>query len=176
MSVISIVCVDSNNGISKNGNIPWTNNTDRTLYKSIINMYDNAVLIMGVNTWNTSPVYKGDKFKYVVITSGKTEMKQKRLTPETFTNIEDALNAHKGEYVFLIGGKSIYEKGAKYSDFFFISRLEQNYDCDISLDLDFIYDKSVFSKHYYKNYNGLVFNLYSNHEYKFNSLTEVVNQ
>lgn len=151
--ITGIVCVDIKNGIGKNGDIPWNIKEDKIFFShitksTILSMNEDkkiddnskSIMLMGVKTWNSMP-YLPDR-EFIVISSGNTEIIKKKdkkdneIMPLIYKDIETVVNKYKNKNLFIIGGKRIYEEGIKYCDTFIISKLSEDYDCDVNIDLD----------------------------------------
>ena len=52
MKITGIVCIDKNNGIGKDNNIPWNNKEDKLHFKKTTTGH---TCIVGKNTYNSLP-------------------------------------------------------------------------------------------------------------------------
>lgn len=157
----AIYCVDANNGLSKDGIIPWNSKKDMKFF------YDKTkynVVIMGKNTFfslpeNARPLKNRLN---IVLTSNPTilsknhnkflQMREGQSINVSFTddiNIYKQILENKSNYramfpylnndfkIFIIGGKTIYEQFIPLCDKVWITKLKNNYDCDLKLDYSF---------------------------------------
>jgi dihydrofolate reductase len=133
-----IVAVEKNNGIGKDGVMPWSFTKEiQHFHKVTTTLKDPAkqnAVVMGKTTWESLP----KKFrplknrKNIVLTwenDPSIEAEQKH-------SIEEALNALKEdpniENIFMIGGASIYKQSVETLDLdgIYITRIDKDYDCD----------------------------------------------
>lgn len=131
--MISIIaCIDSNYGIGKNNDIPWKLNPDLKYFKQ---MTLNSVIIMGANTWRSIGSKSLPNRINLVISN---------TIPNSYKSIEDALTEAKkyDKPIFIIGGASIYEQGFKYTNTVYLTKINDDYQCD-----------TFFPKKYIQNMN-----------------------
>jgi dihydrofolate reductase len=112
--VITIIAAIANNGcIGKNGELPWHLPEDLARFKTLTS---GNVVLMGRKTWDSLP----DRFrplpnrKNVIMTSQVDFMAPSGTT--AFHSLNAALNAHKDDHVFVIGGASIYAQTLEHAD------------------------------------------------------------
>lgn len=133
-----IVAVDNTWGIGKNGSIPWHFKEDFKWFKE---QTKNSSIIMGYNTFHELAL----KFNYYekkkllpnrmayVISSRAIEGSETVKTG--FTSINDAISHSEKYYpdnnIFLIGGNKIFEEGLPLVDTVFLTKISENYDCDV---------------------------------------------
>jgi len=129
-----IVCCDKNNGISKNGIIPWNNIDDLEYFKS---KTINQVVIMGRKTWNSLPksfIKTGigllDRINIVLSKSNKFIYKPQYI----YNDFDDALEyAYSfGKQVYIIGGEQLYDQVIYHKDlgYIYMTKLNDDYQCD----------------------------------------------
>jgi thymidylate synthase len=147
-SLISVV--DDDNGIVKNGSIPWDCSNSIKHFEKITKGH---VVIMGSKTWKINNKPFCNRFN-VVISSSIPNTLQKNKKPDIiFNSIEKCLEyfsspqilntTHKNQKLFVIGGDSIYEQFLKYNligDLHIIT-VSGNYECDKFIKLP----KNIFS-------------------------------
>lgn len=129
MSLSAIVALTKQNGMSKDGKIPWRVPEDFKYFK---NYTTNKVCVMGRHTYEDLLTYAKNKNdplpnrKIVVITNGV--LKNKNIS--TSKNLLDCVNRVDRDLdICFIGGKRIYEESAK---------LFNNFDIELSVTrLDF---------------------------------------
>lgn len=149
----AILAIYNKNGLSKENKIPWDckKNSDFFYDRTI-----NNVVIMGRNTYFTlSKKIRPLKNRLnIVLTSNPSIYLEDNSTYNNviFTNNENIHNSilnnrekFKSFYPFLsskfkiyiIGGKKIYEKYIPLCQSVWISRIKNDYSCDLFLDYDF---------------------------------------
>lgn len=161
----AIVAMDNNNGIAKNGKIPWKSKTDMQFFKL---KTINNVVVMGTNTLlslpNSAPLK--DRFNIIVTRDLNSEKNKEMFQKYTqFNNIlflneeqmltfiktpDNYLNPDQHSYLFpnytiyLIGGEQIYKTFCKFCSAIWITKIKSEYDCDLIFSYDFSnYDKIV---------------------------------
>lgn len=141
----AILAIDVANGLAKNGKMPWKSKTDMTFFK---NKTIENIVIMGSNTLlslpNAQPLPNRTN---IVLTNNKEKYSTnyKQCTNLFFLDFEETLNyinIHKNKTIFVIGGNQIYNLLLPYCSTIWLTRMKQNYDCD----LIFNYDISTYTK------------------------------
>jgi len=144
----SIYAIDSKNGLSKNGDIPWKSKTDMLFF---MNKTINNIVIMGKNTFFTIPkehrplknrlniVLTSTPNLYVeknVIFTNKNDIYQDILNNKNiYCEIYDFLK--KDFKIFFIGGKTIYNQYIPLCETIWITYIKHNYNCDLFMDYDY---------------------------------------
>jgi dihydrofolate reductase len=156
MNIEAIVAYDCNKGISKNGCIPWNIPDDMKFFRRITSK---NVVIMGSNTF-ASIGYKPLKDRLNIVLTRKPERLFNYASIYSNLMITDNDNIHldiirnANEYssryfflnrhfkIFYIGGDSIYKKFAPNCDIVWVTKIKQNYDCDLCFSYDIDNDKT----------------------------------
>ena len=159
-----IVAVDINNGISKNGLIPWKIKEDSNFFQDVTKrQYEkgkvNAV-IMGKNTWLSFPeTIRGLKDRInIVVSSTLTEeelSKQNTSLCEAYvvkTLDQGIALAYKLKvgHTFICGGSNIYKEAlVKYTiKELFVTKIYWNYECDNVFPIDvFMHNSPIYNKY-----------------------------
>jgi dihydrofolate reductase len=131
-----IVAVDQNNGIGKDGSMPWHftkelknfAHTTRTTHDPELH----NTVIMGRKTWESIP----EKFRPLpgrnnIVLTRNAELKADGA--KVLTSLEEAIDsAEHSEKIFIIGGGSIYEQALKLPNLqgIYLTRIHKAYDCD----------------------------------------------
>ena len=138
-----IVCVDSNNGISSKGKIPWHVSEDMKHFRCLT---DGGIVVMGRKTFETigKPLMNRDNF--ILSRSGITFYNT--LYSEKYPN-GYSMTIHGQQFsddliksiprlvdktVWVIGGKQIYDSLLPLCNEIHLTRLDQSYGCDLFLD------------------------------------------
>jgi dihydrofolate reductase len=148
----SIYAIDSNNGLSKNGDIPWKSKTDMLFF---MNKTINNIVIMGKNTFFSIPKeHRPLKNRLNIVLTSKPNLYENKDDNVLFTNDsnntihQDILN-NKNKYcemyefinkdfkIFFIGGKTIYNQYIPLCDTIWVTHIKQNYNCDLFIDYDY---------------------------------------
>jgi dihydrofolate reductase len=148
----AILAYDLNNGISKNGVIPWKSKTDLNFF---YNTTKGNVVIMGRNTFlslpeNCRPLK--NRLNIVLTTNPEVysnDEKYKNIDNLIFTsdqNIYKEILQNKEQYasslnpdfkIIIIGGKQIYEMYFPLCETVWVTRIKKDYSCDLQIDYDF---------------------------------------
>jgi dihydrofolate reductase len=67
--------------------------------------------------------------KSVIITSNPNYQVAEGL--EKYKSLDEAINAHESENIFLIGGQRIFEEGIKLADTMYLTEIHKDYDGDV---------------------------------------------
>ncbi len=158
----AILAYDLHNGISKNGAIPWKSKTDLNFF---YNTTKGNVVIMGKNTFLSLPencqplknrlnivltsnpeVYSNDeKYKYkdgLIFTNNQYMYQEIVQNKEKYLS---ALNFLNPDFkIIIIGGKQIYDMYFPLCEKVWVTRIKNNYQCDLRIDYDF---KKQFKNH-----------------------------
>ena len=160
----AILAIDINNGLSKNGSIPWTSKKDMLFF---YNQTKNNVVIMGKNTYFSIPKEKRplkNRLNIVLTRSQNSISDDKNnkndITDNNviFTNddkIHEIILSNKEIYcdlyqilsknfkIYIIGGKQIYEKYIPICKTIWVTYIKKDYQCDLFCEFDF---KKVFKE------------------------------
>ena len=148
----AILAYDLNNGISKNGAIPWKSKTDLNFF---YNTTKGNIVIMGRNTFfslpeNCRPLK--NRLNIVLTTNPEVysnDEKYKNIDNLIFTsdqNIYKKIMQNKEKYasslnpdfkIIIIGGKQIYEMYFPLCETVWVTRIKNEYQCDLHIDYDF---------------------------------------
>jgi dihydrofolate reductase len=142
-----IVVLDRNNGISKNGKIPWRIKSEMEFFKKKTTGDGNNCVIMGSKTLSTiPPKFSPLKDRHNIVISTKT-YNNDNVPPgvEVASSLDDALlRAADGNFesIFIIGGKQVYEEMlGEHLDLcknIYVSVVPDDFECDQRIDYDFI--------------------------------------
>lgn len=128
--MISIIAaVAKNNVIGKSGELPWYIPEDLKRFKDLTSGH---IVIMGRTTHESILKRLGHDLpnrKSVVITSNPNYQVAEGV--EKYTSLDEAIDAHRSENIFLIGGQRIFEEGIKLADTMYLTEIHQDYDGDV---------------------------------------------
>ncbi len=128
MSLFLIAAIAKNGCIGKDGQIPWHISEDMKRFKELT--MGHAVL-MGRKTWESIP----DRFRplpgrtNIVITRQKNYPVSQGV--EVFSNINEALQRHSQETIFVIGGAEVYRETMPRANCLYITLVDQTVDGDV---------------------------------------------
>lgn len=138
--MLSIVAAVSENGVIGNkGTLPWHLPEDMKRFKALTM---GKIVLMGRKTWESLP----EKFRPLPGRKNVVLTRQTTLTPalslrgrargddespvETYTTIDEALAAHRGEDIMVIGGAEIYRQTIDKADTLYITEVHQQAEGD----------------------------------------------
>ena len=144
-NVEAILAVDSMNGLAKNEKIPWKSKTDMTFFK---NKTLGNTVVMGSKTLLSLPnALPLNNRTNIIVTNQKEKYSNIYGTIDNifFLNLEQNVHFMKKNIhnkFFIIGGNEIYNLLLPYCSTIWLTRIKQNYYCD----LIFNYDISTYTK------------------------------
>jgi dihydrofolate reductase len=175
----AILAYDLNNGISKNGIIPWKSKTDINFF---YNITKGNIIIMGKNTFFSLP----EKFRplpnrvNIVLTNNPTiysydekYINKQELIFTNNENIHEEILKNQNKYnemysflnpnfkIIIIGGKQIYEKYFPLCKSVWVTRIKNCYQCDLFINYDF--EKQFKAHQIYKEDKELIITKYFNY-------------
>jgi dihydrofolate reductase len=150
----AIYAVDIQNGLAKNGKIPWYSKKDLHFFKE---KTKNNVVIMGKNTFLSLPngylkdrlniiltrhpdsidIIKNDikKNSFVMITTAdyihKLILQEREKWKKSFPYLKDNFT------IFFIGGKQIYDQFVPLCDKIWVTKIKKDYNCDLFFHYDY---------------------------------------
>lgn len=131
-----IVAIEKNQGIGFNNSMPWSRlRGDLNFFKT---QTTNNIIIMGSKTFkslNCNPL--PNRINIVLSRS-----KHYSNADHTFSDPDSALVFCSNEYVdkdiFIIGGSEIYKIFMPQVDKFYITEIDQNFECDTFFNLNYV--------------------------------------
>jgi dihydrofolate reductase len=134
-----IVAVERNRGIGFEGQMPWPHlKGDMQWFKQ---MTTNQVVIMGSTTYDSLGKPLLNRINVVI-------SRKRVLGDHTFDDCGSALDYCAVEYpdkdIFIIGGSAVYEQYLHIIDRFYVTEIDENYQCDKFFDLTYV--KTCFTK------------------------------
>lgn len=137
VNLIGIVAMDSEGGIGKNNTLPWPHNKeDMEWFKEVTN---ESIVVMGKNTWDSLPKKLSNRINVVISRETVDEADETIITKnDSIYYFMEEIAKIKMSYpwaknVFLIGGKATYEKLNPMVDKWYITQIDQSFDCDTKL-------------------------------------------
>ena len=134
-NVEAILAIDSNNGLAKDGKIPWKSKIDMKFFK---NKTINNVIVMGSKTLLSLPKSEPLKDRInIVVTNeyNKYLNNYSKYDNIWFVNHTHVLNilkhCYKDKTIFIIGGSQIYNLLLPYCSTIWLTRIKIDYDCDL---------------------------------------------
>lgn len=132
-----IVAVDKNNGIGKEGKMPWRFKKEMQFFKDTtseaIDETKKNMVIMGRSTWESLD----EKYRplpnreNVVLTRNKNYKAQGATTCFSLGEAIRKADLDEGiEDIFIIGGAQIYELAMPISNAMYLTRINESYNCD----------------------------------------------
>lgn len=132
----AILACDDEGGVSKNGTLPWPNNSlDLQWFK---NNTAGHIVIMGSTTWDDPHMPRPlPKRTNILVTTRKEDYPgaDDYINGNLVEEIKDIADATPGVITWIIGGPNIIEQTLDIIDEFYLSRISGNYDCDTHLPI-----------------------------------------
>jgi dihydrofolate reductase len=128
--MISLIwAMDENQLIGKNQDLPWYYPEDLKYFKALTL---NKTIVMGRATYDSIIRRNGKKLPkrhHVVLSHRSVEDSE----VEVINDLEKYLDIHHDEDIYIIGGKTVFEKAFPYADRLYITHIHQIYEGDIYL-------------------------------------------
>lgn len=130
----AIYAVDANDGLSKNGVIPWHSKKDLRFF---MKQTRHHVVIMGRKTYFSLPKRPLPDRLNIVLTNHVDDYKEEANTQVVFTDPMhlSSVIPSDGKKVFVIGGKNVYEQMLPLCNVVWVTRIKQDYACDLFLSM-----------------------------------------
>ena len=133
--LIGLFAINNTNGIGHNGSMPWPANKDdlRWFKKNTTN----NIVVMGRSTWDSPdmPSPLPNRLN-VVFTNGYIDNDEiLQYNGDVITPIIELSAIYPDKDIFIIGGSTILEQSQPILEKLLISRIDDNTDCDINLNL-----------------------------------------
>ena len=135
--IFIIVATDENNGIGKNGKMPWDLKDELRHFQEITTKTTDPdkqnMVIMGSTTWRSIPSkHRPLKNRKNVVLARDSDFEAEGATVSS--SIEEALFLADGtvENIFIIGGASVYRQAIEkdIADGIYLTRIHEEYECD----------------------------------------------
>ncbi|MBI4975388.1 dihydrofolate reductase [Candidatus Peregrinibacteria bacterium] len=132
-----VVAVDENDGIGKNGKLPWSFKKEIAYFKNLTTTTNNPnnknIVIMGRKTWESIDLkYRPLKNRINVILTKNKDFKAEGA--KISSSIEEALSFadNQTEKIFIIGGATLFNETINLPGLtgIYLTRIESKYDCD----------------------------------------------
>jgi dihydrofolate reductase len=152
----AILALDSNNGLSKQGIIPWNNKKDLNF---LYNKTKNNVIIMGKNTYLSLPEnisYLKNRLNIVLTSNPELFLNDPKNKShfssnviftnnfnihstilnnrEKFCNLYPALS--RNFKIYIIGGKKMYDQYIPLCQVVWVTRIKKCYSCDLTFEIN----------------------------------------
>jgi dihydrofolate reductase len=144
----AIYAVDANNGLSRDGAIPWKSKKDMSFF---MDKTKHNIVIMGKNTYFSLPAGNRPlKNRFNIVLTRNPLMCEKNANANVlFTNndniYQDVLTnrakyyemhpyLHKDFKIFFIGGKTIYDQFIPLCQTVWVTQIKMDYKCDLFID------------------------------------------
>lgn len=138
-----VVATDANNGIGKNGTLPWHLPGDMKHFRNLTTGVDevgkkNAVII-GRKTWESiPPKFRPLPGRINIVLSRSSDLKlpvdvlRAKDFQEVFRLLEKPPLSQMVERVFVVGGAQVYKESLKHKEcaMIYITQILNSFDCD----------------------------------------------
>lgn len=133
-----IVAIDQENGIGKNGCIPWCHPEDMKFFSKTTK---NSTCIMGRKTYEDIFEKLRNTDQLLPHRESLVISHQDDFTPQgakRYKSLEEALQAASNDDVFFTGGSGIYDEAIKLVDTVYITEIPGTHECDVKISEDFL--------------------------------------
>ncbi len=155
----AILACDDYGGVSKNGTLPWPNNsTDLQWFKSNTAGH---VVVMGSTTWDDPHMPRPlPKRTNVLVTSREADYPGANhyINGDLTTHLKELEARVPGIITWVIGGPNIIEQSLGIIEEFYISRIPGAYACDTFLPLKKI--ESLFERTWSEEHEAVTFEIW----------------
>jgi dihydrofolate reductase len=144
----AIYAIDANNGLSKDGAIPWKSKKDMSFF---MNKTKHNIVIMGKNTYFSLPAGNRPlKNRLNIVLTKNPPMREDNANANVlFTNNDNIYQEvlanreryyemhpylHKEFKIFFIGGKTIYDQFIPLCQTIWVTQIKMDYKCDLFID------------------------------------------
>lgn len=127
----AIFACDDKGGIGKDGGIPWPKSENDL--KRFKDLTLHGIVVMGRGTWESKGMPKPlPKRRNVVISTQELDL------PSDVIRFNNTIMLAGTPTAWIIGGAQLINSLLEQIDEIYISRFEGDYDCDATVDLDYI--------------------------------------
>lgn len=134
--MIGVLAVDANNGLAKNGVIPWHSSTDMKFFRELTMGVHNTV-VMGRKTFESIGHPLKGRMNIVLSKDIITNNGDMANNGDMVNNVRymNELNFNTPlNTTFIIGGKSIYDQYLSLTTKIWLTRIKKDYKCDLMMD------------------------------------------
>lgn len=130
-----IVAIDSDNGIGVDNNLPWPKiKEDLNWFKSITT---NQIVLMGSNTWKSIGSRPLSNRINCVISKGNIHGPNFIFLNPDY-GVKFCKQIYKDRELFIMGGQQIYDSSMHLIERFYITHIEEKYNCDKFFNFDYV--------------------------------------
>lgn len=142
----AIYAIDTNNGLSRDGAIPWKSKKDMSFF---MNKTKHNIVIMGKNTYFSLPMQHRplkNRFNIVLTRNAQLHEDNANVLFTDDDNIYQDISANRAKYyemhpylhkdfkIFFIGGKTIYDQFIPLCQTVWVTQIKIDYKCDLFID------------------------------------------
>jgi dihydrofolate reductase len=141
--VNAIVAVDDHWGIGKEGIMPWPHLADDL--KRFKKLTDNAMIVMGKNTWLSLPNRPLPNRQNIVVSrtlKDDTAIVMSGDAKSIITKLKQTTDLD----IWIIGGSEIYRQFLPFCNSVYITRIDGDYDCDTK------FPEAILQRHFLLDY------------------------
>lgn len=133
MTISIIVAIDEDNGIGKNGNIPWFYSEDMKFFAKITK---GSTCIMGRITYESILAKMGERKDLLPGRQNLVVSRNEELVPvgaSLCKSVREAVYRATRDDVFIIGGGGIYLEALPFARNVYITRIPGKFNCDVRI-------------------------------------------
>lgn len=141
-----IVAVEHNQGIGFEGQMPWPHlKGDMAWFRK---MTTNQVVIMGSTTWKSLGAKPLPNRINVVLSRTHHWPNADHVFSDPDTALAFCSNEYPDKEIFIIGGSAIYRTYLDIVDRFYVTEIDESYQCDTHFDLSYVKENFTNVKEY----------------------------
>ena len=159
----AILACDDTGGVSKDGTLPWPNNSkDLAWFKSNTSGH---IVVMGSTTWEDPHMPRPLPGRTNVLATSRPKEfpgAHDYISGDLTQEVKEIADATPGLITWVIGGPKIIEQTLGVIDEFYLSRIPGDYDCDTHLPLGKI--ETLFEKGFEEVHKEVTFQIWRKRE------------
>ena len=171
----AILACDDYGGVSKDGTLPWPNNsTDLKWFKSNT---VNGIVVMGSTTWDDPHMPRPlPNRTNVLVTTRKNDYPgaDMYITGDLNNELKHLEYVNEGVVTWVIGGPNIIEQSLGVIDEFYLSRIPGAYACDTFLPLKKI--ESIFENTWSEDHGDVEFQIWKKRSTNYKHIQQDLTQ
>lgn len=141
-----IVAVERNQGIGFNGQMPWPHlKGDMSWFRKITT---GNVVIMGSTTWKSLGCKPLPNRINIVLSRKNHWLNADHVFSDPGTALAFCNNEYPDQEIFIIGGSAVYRTYLDIVDRFYVTEIDETYQCDTFFDLNYVKENFTKIKEY----------------------------
>jgi dihydrofolate reductase/thymidylate synthase len=153
-----ILATDVNGGIGKNNELPWHIKEDIQFFKDKTSTVDlineQNIVIMGRKTYESIGKPLSNRIN-IVVTTSNIHIDNIKICKSFYDALNYTLSLKNIHNIFIIGGGLLYAEAIQHPllRYVYLTKINNDYNCDVSFDLNHLDNKNRFHLMNYTEYN-----------------------